>query len=319
MSPDLPYRYALSTLLVALAVTVLPSTTAAQQVGLPLKGALSRSEKPGTGRAPDANPTGSDDEAQASQEPSSASAQPLSFYAERQFPKDLLRDQKAIWTSPLRIDRSDAKWLVPFVATTAVLISTDRRVSGELGHSEDLRKVSRNISYLGSGYTTFGASGIIYLIGRLTHNDRARETGLLGLEVLIHSNVIVGAFKLATNRERPDERGGDGRFWVGGKSFPSGHAATTWALATVVAEEYRDKPLVRFGAYGLASAVSLSRFMGRKHFPSDVLVGSTLGYLIGRYVAKQHGTPHSGQRSAVISPYFSRPTHTYGLLVSVQF
>jgi membrane-associated phospholipid phosphatase len=275
-------------------------------------------QKTETVRVPDAKPAASDDEAQATQGPSSA-AQPPSRYAERRFPKDLLRDQKAIWTSPLRIGRSDARWLVPIAAATAAMIATDRRASGELGDSKDLREVSRNISYLGSGYTMLGAAGTIYAIGRFTHNERATDVGLLGLRAVIDSAAAVGALKLATNRERPNMRRGDGRFWVGGKSFPSGHAAFSWALAAVIAQEYRDKPIVRFGAYGLATAVSLSRFTGRTHFPSDVLVGSTLGYLIGRYVVKQHNTPQSGHRSAVISPYLNRPTSTYGLAVSFRF
>ena len=73
--------------------------------------------------------------------------------------------------------------------------------------------------------------------------------------------------KQATNRRRPLQ-GGDGHFWNGGKSFPSGHAAHTWTLATVLASEYPDKPIVRHGAYAWATRVSLSRISGRRHFPS---------------------------------------------------
>lgn len=305
------YRDALSTLLAFLFLLAIHTTAAAQQAAVPSKRA------PQT-NSPEVVPPSENEPKQASPAPAAVTQAHLTYDGTRFF-KDLLSDEKAIWTSPLRIGRSDAKWLVPFAAATAALISTDRRASRELGHSEDLREVSRNMSYLGSGYTMFGAAGTIYVIGRFTHNDRAREAGLLGLEALIHSNIVVGAFKLATNRERPEQRQGDGRFWVGGKSFPSGHAANTWALAAVIAEEYRDKPLVRFGAYGLATAVSISRFTGRKHFPSDVVVGGALGYFIGRYVVKQHGTPHSGHPSAVIWPYFNQPTHTYGLSVSLRF
>lgn len=99
--------------------------------------------------------------------------------------------------------------------------------------------------------------------------------------------------KQATNRRRPLQ-GGDGHFWNGGKSFPSGHAAHTWTLATVLASEYPDKPIVRYGAYAWATGVSLSRISGRKHFPSDVLVEGALGYLVGRYIVRHHASPHSG-------------------------
>src|SRR5439155_937905 len=59
-------------------------------------------------------------------------------------------------------------------------------------------------------------------------------------------------------------------------------------LATVIANEYHDHRAVEIAAYGLASAVSISRFTGHNHFLSDVLVGSALGYGIGRYVYKTH-------------------------------
>ena len=48
---------------------------------------------------------------------------------------------------------------------------------------------------------------------------------------------------------------------------------------------------VRLVVYGLAATVSASRVMARQHFPSDVVVGSTLGYLIGGYVVHKRGEP----------------------------
>ena len=50
----------------------------------------------------------------------------------------------------------------------------------------------------------------------------------------------------------------------------------------------------------------------RKHFPSDVLVGSTFGYLIGGYVVHHHAT--GAQASALmITPMLEQSTRTYGL------
>jgi membrane-associated phospholipid phosphatase len=40
--------------------------------------------------------------------------------------------------------------------------------------------------------------------------------------------------------------------------------------------------------YGLATAVSLTRVLGQQHFSSDVLVGSAVGWLVGRYVFRKH-------------------------------
>src|SRR5215471_11887817 len=40
-------------------------------------------------------------------------------------PKNILLDQKAIWTSPLRIKPADAEWLIPLGVSTVMLIESD--------------------------------------------------------------------------------------------------------------------------------------------------------------------------------------------------
>jgi len=77
--------------------------------------------------------------------------------------------------------------------------------------------------------------------------------------------IVVEALKLATNHERPNEGNGQGGFWPHGPrsyeldgSFPSGHAAASWALARVIASAYPGKP-VRVAAYAFALAISASR------------------------------------------------------------
>ena len=60
------------------------------------------------------------------------------------------------------------------------------------------------MSQFGSAYTTIGAGGTVYLIGRLSHNDHLAETGRLGTEAVIDATLVAEALKLATNRQRPD-------------------------------------------------------------------------------------------------------------------
>src|SRR5205085_7301394 len=87
--------------------------------------------------------------------------------------------------------------------------------------------------------------------------------------------------------------GGGGFFQPGGTSFPSGHASTSFAIATVIAHEYPGW-FTQFASYGMATAISLARVSGQKHFPSDVFIGGTIGYLIGRSVYKNHHDPEEG-------------------------
>src|SRR6266478_1345952 len=114
---------------------------------------------------------------------------------ERQFFKNILRDQRAIWTSPLHVHEDDAKWLAPLGLSAAALIATDRRTAGAL-HDDRLRlNISRDVSYLGSGYGTSVVTAAFYLVGRKTGNARARETGILGGEALINSGVVAAVLK----------------------------------------------------------------------------------------------------------------------------
>src|SRR5258705_6488033 len=95
---------------------------------------------------------------------------------ERRFLKNILRDQCAIWTSPLHLQKDDAKWLAPLGLSTAALIATDRRTADALDDNSTRLKVSHAISDLGSGYGAGSIAGAFYLMGRATHSQRARET-----------------------------------------------------------------------------------------------------------------------------------------------
>lgn len=243
---------------------------------------------------------------------------------ERQFFKNILRDQKAIWTSPFHLQGGDARWLAPLGLGTAALIATDRRTGDKIGESRKQLNASRIVSYAGSAYGAGSVALTFYLVGRWKHNERARETGVLGAEALIDSAIVVTALKGITQRRRPTAAKGRGNFFDGGSSFPSGHSIQAWSLATVIANEYHDRRLVQITAYGIAGAVSLARFTGHKHYLSDVLVGSAMGYGIGRYVYHSHhrkssssGTgEESRERSRawpLIAPHYSRAARVYAV------
>ena len=248
---------------------------------------------------------------------------------ESQFFKNVLRDQEAIWTSPFHLHSRDARWLAPLGLGTAALIATDRRTGDEIGEFHKQLNVSRYVSYAGSGYGVGSVALTFYLVGRARHDERARETGLLGAEALIDSAIVVTVLKEITQRRRPLAAKGRSDFFDGGSSFPSGHAIESWALATVIANEYHGHRLVQVGAYGIATAVSLSRFTGRQHYLSDVLVGSAMGYGIGRYVYRAHHRKESdsdGEESRsrskllpLIAPEYNRRVREYGVALRWNF
>jgi membrane-associated phospholipid phosphatase len=203
------------------------------------------------------------------------------------FLKNLLSDQKAIWTSPARLRWADGSWLFPVLAATAGFLATDRAVPPAL--STNPIKLNRYSNFSNYGlYSMIGASGGLYVWGRVfTHDDRQRETGILAGEAALDSLGVATGLKYSFGRQRPNAGPDAGNFYQGGDSFPSDHSAIAWSIASVFAHEYPG-PLTQIAAYGLATAISATRVTGKDHFPSDVFVGGAVGWLIGRQVYRAH-------------------------------
>jgi PAP2 superfamily protein len=260
--------------------------------------------------------------------PAASPAPPL----EREFFKNILRDQKAIWTAPFHLHRGDAKWMVPSGIGLMGLVTTDRITGDEMAEFDRQVKASRIISYAGSTYGLGAIAAAFYVVGRKKHDARAQETGLLSAEAIVDGLIVSHALKAITQRARPLTGGERSEFFDGGNSFPSGHSIQAWSVATIVANEYHDRRIVQLAAYGTATAISISRFTGHKHYLSDVLVGSALGYGIGRYVYRAHHRKSSVlddgeaeesrtrlKRWPLIMPEYDRHARHYGLALAWTF
>jgi len=188
-------------------------------------------------------------------------------------------------------------WNAAVLTGTGVLIANDESVAAQVNPA--WHQTSTNIANACT-YGTAAAAGGIYLTGLFTHDQHAQRTGVLSAEAAIDSFLLYGSMKLIFNRQRPYMGTGEGKFFYGNfssGSFPSGHATFAWTLASVVAHEYPKWP-VQLAMYGMATAVSTTRVTGGQHFPSDVFFGSTLGYLVGRYVANKDKPSQSSHASS---------------------
>ena len=217
----------------------------------------------------------------------------------RDIPKNLWQDEKAIFTSPLHINRENARWWMLFGGATAALIASDQKITDNLEQKTAFTGPSRWTSRLGASYSLYPLWSTFYIVGKAGNNPRARDTGRLGIEALTDAAVAVQIIKAITQRPRPEVRGESVGFFKGGDAFPSGHSIQTWALARVVAREFPDHKIYSILAYGLASTVSASRFAGRKHSASDALAGAAMGFFIGDYVYRHHHAP--SEKSKAIS------------------
>ncbi|PYP82464.1 MAG: capsule assembly Wzi family protein [Candidatus Angelobacter sp. Gp1-AA117] len=238
-------------------------------------------------------------------------------------------DQRDIWTSPFKIKVNDLNWLLPMAGLTAGLLNADAELSSRIDPNGSFSSHSSTISNAGLAAAVAAPAGM-YILGKWHGDDHQREAGILSGEAFLNAYLVNEVFKITTRRERPNEGNGQGEFFKGtisNSSFPSNHAMLTWSVATVLAHEYPG-PLTKTFAYGFASLVSLARVTGRNHFPSDVVVGSTLGYLIGRQVYSRHHDPqlwgaeygtfdkasrveHKWPASTVSSPYVPLDSWVY--------
>ena len=136
--------------------------------------------------------------------------------------------------------------------------------------------------------------GGLYLTGRLVKDKRLAGTSLTAAKSLAVAGLIGGVVKQLTHRHRPyqddipNHANWDGPFSdIHYNSFPSGHSTAAFSMATVFAMEYRSTIWVPALAYTLAAGTAVSRLYDNKHWASDVVIGSALGFVTGRFMWKQ--------------------------------
>ncbi len=180
---------------------------------------------------------------------------------------------------------SNLKWELPIFAATGVLIAKVDRPADNRIQSKSLQQTAGQWSNVGLGLE-LGSAALAYGIGCGKHHSYLRDTGFKALAAMGAAGTADLVLKLAFDRQFPFTPNSTGKFWGGGRSFPSGHSATSFAFAAVVAHRYPKNKWVKWSAYALAAGVSLSRYPAKKHYPSDILIGATLGYVTGTYLAE---------------------------------
>ena len=219
--------------------------------------------------------------------------------------RDFITDTGRIWSSPFRIKKRDVGPLIILTAATGLLIAADEDIRDAVkgyadGHEwvRDAGPVITQMGALGAAAT----AGIFFGAGLIFKDERARDTGRLAAGAIAQTFLVDFFIKGMSGRRRPFVADGEDH-WAGPAgffkrhdpdydglydSFPSGHSATAFSVATVVALQYRHRPWVPVLAYTVAAGVGLSRLTEDRHWMSDVFVGAVIGHFVGRLVVRSH-------------------------------
>jgi membrane-associated phospholipid phosphatase len=130
---------------------------------------------------------------------------------------------------------------------------------------------------LGSPYVLGGGTALYAVDGWATDREEVLDVSKDLALSLAATYATVGLLKLTISEERPD--GSDDH------SFPSGHAAGSFAAATVLDREYGGA--TGWISYGVAAFISFTRVYGDHHWFQDVVAGAVIGHFYGWLLTRQ--------------------------------
>ena len=208
-----------------------------------------------------------------------------------------LNDSYSLVTSP---QDADAEWWTKAAVTVGgglFFYGVDEEIREFIGnnHSSAVESVLNVGETFGNGLYILPAMGLTAGYAALYDDSYLLDTMKLSFEAVVLSAAAVQFVKLTLHRHRPNKDDGAYR-WDGpdyldssNDSFPSGHSAAAFSLATVISKRYGDKnPWVSPIAYGLATLTPLQRMYDDKHWASDVWVASAFGYFLGEALVDYH-------------------------------
>ncbi|MFB3905652.1 MAG: phosphatase PAP2 family protein [Acidobacteriota bacterium] len=204
-------------------------------------------------------------------------------HSARTFFPHLYSDQKQIWTFPGHKEswKRPHMWLVLGLSTAS--FSLDGRPAEKLRLDESFRDFNGAFDSSATDIAVAAAPLALLAIGEIGRNEDFRSYGWKSCEAAADAFLVSTIGKVATQRSRPHE-GRPSGFWEGGNSFPSGHAMVAWAVAATTTSHFNRHKWVPWVVYPLAGVISFSRVSSGNHFPSDVVFGSAIGFVIGRHV-----------------------------------
>ena len=184
--------------------------------------------------------------------------------------------------------RRTSTWVILGVGAASALLAhpADDDANAHLVGSPAVGRFFAPGKWIGSAWVQGGASIGLYLGGRylvpeVDGQPKTNRISHLGYDLLraqILTQAFVHSIKFAVRRDRPT-----------GEccSFPSGHAATAFASASVLERHLGYR--AAWPTLLVATYVAVSRLHDNRHFLSDIVFGSSIGLATGWTVVGRHG------------------------------
>jgi len=207
-----------------------------------------------------------------------------------------LEDWGAYLTSPLKMNFKGLVLSSVVIGGTVISSTADKEVRkaisrhGYTTYNHDFWDIPTAYGYV-QYPSIFGAA--LYTAGLLTREIELRKTGRMLIQSLVYSGTLTIGLRYLLGRTRPftSKTGSQYEFtWfqMAGdtQSFPAGHVVVAMATSTILAETINNW-VARVLFYGMAGLTAYARLYNDKHWLSDVLFASALGYASAKFVMHQ--------------------------------
>jgi len=209
----------------------------------------------------------------------------------------VLQDSKNVIKAPFSWRKEEVAAASLIVVGTIGLMNFDKRISQSLTQ-QNSQTIHRLLEITDKfGYENYALPALLgtYAIGEIFHNLKARKVAILSMESFLFAGCGASIGKYLLHRQRPRSKNASSFRYDGPSfrqhhvSFPSGHTACAFAMAAVIAREFREESITTsIIAYSLAALTGLARIERKDHWASDVFFGACLGVSVGSLVAKLH-------------------------------